>query len=61
MTVEPQEYRGEIKYKTFWISLLYDPEMAKIGLDKLPEAKIRKPRDWKLSDWPDLRNMEIFK
>ena len=37
------------------------PEAAKVGLDKLPHAKERIPRDWKLSDWPDLREMEIFK
>ena len=47
--------------KHFGYHYYMTPEMAKIGLDKLPEAKIRKPRDWKLSDWPDLRNMEIFK
>ena len=37
------------------------PETAKIGLEKLPEAKKRKPRNWKLNDWPDLREMDVFK
>lgn len=37
------------------------PETAAMGLKKLPEAIATKPRQWTLSDWPDLRNMEIFK
>lgn len=37
------------------------PETAKIGLHKLPQAIQKKPRNWKLTDWPDLRNMDIFK
>ena len=37
------------------------PETAQNGLDKLEEAKNRKPRQWEWEDWPDLRNMEIFK
>lgn len=37
------------------------PETAKQGLKKLPEAINTEPKIWKLSDWPDLRNMEIFK
>ena len=34
------------------------PEAAKIGLDKLPDAKEKIPR-LKLSDWPDLREMKF--
>ena len=37
------------------------PETALQGLKKLPEAIIRKPKLWKFTDWPDLRNMEVFK
>ncbi len=37
------------------------PETAAMGLKKLPEAIVTKPRQWTLSDWPDLRKMEIFK
>ena len=37
------------------------PETALEGLKKLPEAIIRKPKIWKFTDWPDLRNMEVFK
>jgi dTDP-4-amino-4,6-dideoxygalactose transaminase len=37
------------------------PETAKDGLDKLPEAIKNKPRQWVVSDWPDLTQMEVFK
>ena len=37
------------------------PETAALGLKKLPEAMATKPRQWVISDWPDLRKMEIFK
>ena len=36
------------------------PETAKLGLEK-PEAIETKPRQWVLSDWPDLSKMEVFK
>ena len=37
------------------------PEAAQIGLDKLPEAVKRVPRIWTDLDYPDLRNMDVFK
>ena len=37
------------------------PETAELGLKKINDAKNKKPRKWKMQDWPDLRNMEIFK
>jgi len=37
------------------------PETAQIGIDKLPDAIQRTPRQWVWKDWPDLRNMEVFK
>jgi len=37
------------------------PETAKLGLEKLPEAIDTKPVKWTLADWPDLRNMGVFK
>ena len=37
------------------------PEIAQLGLKKLPEAIKQKPRKWVITDWPDLRSMEIFK
>ena len=37
------------------------PETAKLGLEKLPNAIKTKPKQWTVSDWPDLTKMEIFK
>ena len=37
------------------------PETAKLGLEKLPHAKKRKPKKWDITDWPDLTKMDIFK
>lgn len=37
------------------------PETAQKGLDKLPEAIQTVPRQWVITDWPDLTQMEIFK
>jgi len=37
------------------------PETATNGLKKLPEAIKTKPKQWVVTDWPDLTQMEIFK
>jgi hypothetical protein len=37
------------------------PEIAQLGLDKLPEAVANVPRPWVVTDWPDLTQMKIFK
>tara|TARA_R110000824_G_scaffold331078_1_gene517838 strand:+ start:15952 stop:16551 length:600 start_codon:yes stop_codon:yes gene_type:complete len=37
------------------------PETAILGLEKLPEAVKAKPKKWRVTDWPDLTKMEIFK
>ena len=37
------------------------PETASLGLEKLPEAINTKPKDWELEEWPDLRDMELYK
>lgn len=37
------------------------PETAQIGLNKLPDAIERQPRQWTINDWPDLTQMNIFK
>lgn len=36
------------------------PEIAQMGLDKLPKAIKSKPRDWVLNDWPNLSLMKVF-
>lgn len=37
------------------------PETAQRGLDKLNEAIETTPRQWVVTDWPDLTQMKIFK
>lgn len=37
------------------------PETAQKGLEALEEAKQREPRQWEWEDWPDLREMSVFK
>ena len=37
------------------------PETAQNGLNKLPTAIETNPRKWVINDWPDLRNMDVFK
>ncbi len=37
------------------------PEICKTGLDKLQDAIKTKPRQWVVSDWPDLTQLDVFK
>jgi dTDP-4-amino-4,6-dideoxygalactose transaminase len=37
------------------------PETATLGLEKLPKAIETEPREWVVEDWPDLREMELYK
>ncbi len=37
------------------------PETAQLGLDKLQMAIDTPPRQWVVTDWPDLTEMQIFK
>lgn len=37
------------------------PETAQLGLDKFDDAINTQPRQWIWTDWPDLREMEVFK
>jgi dTDP-4-amino-4,6-dideoxygalactose transaminase len=37
------------------------PETAQLGLDKLQTAIDTPPRQWMVTDWPDLTEMQIFK
>jgi dTDP-4-amino-4,6-dideoxygalactose transaminase len=37
------------------------PETAQLGLDKLQKAIDTPPIQWKVSDWPDLTQMDVFK
>ena len=37
------------------------PETAILGLEKIEGAINTQPRQWKVTDWPDLRKMGVFK
>lgn len=37
------------------------PETAELGLKKLDDAINSPPRKWRVSDWPDLTQMDVFK
>lgn len=37
------------------------PETAQRGLDIFDEAISRQPKQWVITDWPDLTQMEVFK
>jgi len=37
------------------------PETAQSGLDKLSSAIETNPRQWNINDWPNLKNMDVFK
>ena len=37
------------------------PETAEDGLDRLEEARASTPKRWVWEDWPDLREMSVFK
>jgi len=37
------------------------PEIAKMGLEKLPKAIKTQPVQWTIEDWPDLTQMDIFR
>lgn len=36
------------------------PETAQLGMEKLPEAIDSKPKQWVITDWPDLTQMKVF-
>jgi len=36
------------------------PETAQVGLDKLDKAIQATPRQWKVTDWPDVSAMKVF-
>ena len=37
------------------------PEIATLGLEKLPSAIKTTPKKWVVTDWPDLSQMDVFK
>tara|TARA_R100000234_G_scaffold115976_2_gene92505 strand:+ start:22536 stop:23129 length:594 start_codon:yes stop_codon:yes gene_type:complete len=58
----PDESWSVQNIKTMGYHYYMTPETAQLGLDKLPEAIERKPKDWSVNDWPDLtEQMDVFK
>jgi dTDP-4-amino-4,6-dideoxygalactose transaminase len=51
----------EQNISTFGYHYYMTPETAQKGLDKLPHAIQSNPKQWTISDWPDLTKMEVFK
>lgn len=47
--------------ETFGYHYYMTPETAQLGLEKLPKAIEQEPRQWVVTDWPDLTQMKIFK
>ena len=52
---------GEQNISTMGYHYYMTPETAQLGLNKLPEAIVNKPKQWTINDWPDLTQMDIFK
>ena len=45
---------------SFGLHYYMTPETAQLGIDKLDKAISSIPKEWKVTDWPDLTKMEIF-
>lgn len=58
---EPNVPWREQNINTIGYHYYMTPETAGLGLKKLPNAINKKPRQWVSSDWPDLKEMDIFK
>lgn len=51
----------EQNINTFGYHYYMTPETAQQGLNKLSVAMEKQPRQWIITDWPDLTQMDIFK
>lgn len=58
---EPEKPWREQNISSMGYHYYMTPETAREGLGRLEEARSRDPRQWAWEDWPDLRNMEVFK
>ena len=58
---EPNVLWKEQDISTIGYHYYMTPETATNGLKKLPEAIKTKPKQWVVTDWPDLTQMEVFK
>lgn len=47
--------------KTYGYHYYMTPETALLGIERLEDAINRKPKQWVISDWPDISLMEVFR
>ena len=45
---------------SFGLHYYMTPETAQLGIDELDKAINSIPKEWKVTDWPDLTKMKIF-
>mgnify|MGYP002634883868 FL=1 len=57
---EPYSPWGEQNISTIGYHYYMTPETASLGLEKLDPAIINPPKNWTVSDWPDLTKMDVF-
>ncbi len=50
----------EQNIKSYGYHYYMTPETAQLGLEKLNNAIDTPPKQWRITDWPDLTRMEIF-
>lgn len=69
MEIKKMSYDGRLpmipwreqNVSTYGYHYYMTPETAKLGIEKLPAAIESTPRQWIVTDWPDLTQMDIFK
>lgn len=47
--------------KSFGLHYYMTPETAQMGIEKLEKAIKTTPKDWKITDWPDISLLRVFK
>jgi hypothetical protein len=57
----PDEPWTKQNIKTMGYHYYMTPETAQLGLNKLAEAIKTPPTKWKVTDWPDLTKLDVFK
>jgi len=50
----------EQNINSFGLHYYMTPETAQLGIDKLDNAISSIPKEWKVTDWPDLTKMNVF-
>lgn len=69
ITLKKMSYDGRLpeipwrdqNIKSYGYHYYMTPETAQLGLDKFDDAIKTKPKQWIITDWPDLTKMDVFK